>query len=144
MSSDLCYYFFTYVESALVWGKLKIVHLKGQSINFPYFCKMLPSFMTLGCTNVISLSQICPTGIHLFKVNNGNTKAMYDICYQLTKTPDWRRDVILVSLLLTMNRFHTLPWCFHCWLWASKFQLGMFQLMFLCKTKIRKGEKTSN
>ena len=24
--------------------------------------------------------------------------------------------VVLVSLLLTLNRYHTLFWCFHCWL----------------------------
>ena len=28
------------------------------------------------------------------------------------------------KLLLTLNRFHTLFCCFHCWLWASKFRLG--------------------
>ena len=28
--------------------------------------------------------------------------------------------VVLVSLLLFLNRFHTLPCCFHCWLWISK------------------------
>ena len=30
--------------------------------------------------------------------------------------------VNLVSLLLTLNRFHTLFWCFHCWLRSSKWQ----------------------
>ena len=25
---------------------------------------------------------------------------------------------------LTLNRFHTLFWCFHCWLWLSKCRLG--------------------
>ena len=32
-------------------------------------------------------------------------------------------DFILVSLLLTLNRFHTLPLCFHSWLGASKCRL---------------------
>ena len=27
-------------------------------------------------------------------------------------------------LLLTLNRFYNLFWCFHCWFWASKCQLG--------------------
>ena len=31
-----------------------------------------------------------------------------------------------VSLMLTLNRFHTLFWCFHCWIWSSKFHLGSF------------------
>ena len=33
-------------------------------------------------------------------------------------------DVVLVYLLLTLNKFHTLFWCFHCWLWTSKCLLG--------------------
>ena len=33
-------------------------------------------------------------------------------------------DFILVSLLLTLNRFHTLFWCFHYWFWTSKSWLG--------------------
>ena len=33
--------------------------------------------------------------------------------------------VILVSLLLTWDRFHTLFWCFHCWFWTkNKCRLG--------------------
>ena len=33
----------------------------------------------------------------------------------------WRR---LVSLVLTLNRFHTLFWSFHCSFWTSKCRLG--------------------
>ena len=29
------------------------------------------------------------------------------------------------DLLLTLNRFHTLFWCFHYWSWTSKCQLGI-------------------
>ena len=32
--------------------------------------------------------------------------------------------VILVSLLLTWDRSHTLFWCFHCWFWTNKCRLG--------------------
>ena len=28
------------------------------------------------------------------------------------------------SLLLILNKFYTLFWCFHCWLWTSKCWLG--------------------
>ena len=48
----------------------------------------------------------------LLKVNNKNTR----ICH-------W--DVFLVSLLLTLNKFHTLFWCFHGWFWTGKYQLGI-------------------
>ena len=33
-------------------------------------------------------------------------------------------DVVLVSLLLTFDRFHTLFWCFGCWIWTSNCRLG--------------------
>ena len=51
--------------------------------------------------------------IYLFKVNNGNTGIMCEICSKLTiKTPECQ----LVSLLLThtLNSIHTSFWCFHC------------------------------
>ena len=34
-----------------------------------------------------------------------------------------------MSLLLTMNRFHTLFWFFYCWLWTSKYRLGIYLLI---------------
>ena len=59
-----------------------------------------------------------------FKVNNRNTRTMCEIGSDLTiKTPKRRHDVVLVSLLLTLNKFHTLLWCSYCWLWANKCQL---------------------
>ena len=37
-------------------------------------------------------------------------------------------DVVLVPLLLQLNRFHKLFWCFYCWLWLSKCQMGSNEL----------------
>ena len=44
----------------------------------------------------------------LFKIHNGNVRTMFEFCSKLTiKIPERRHnDVILVSLLLTLNRFH--------------------------------------
>ena len=43
-----------------------------------------------------------PAGIYLLKVNNRNTRTRCEICSKLTiKIP------VLVSLLLTLNKFHT-------------------------------------
>ena len=49
-----------------------------------------------------------PLGIYLLKVNNRNTRTRCEISWKLTvKTPEiLKRTVILVSLLLTLNRFH--------------------------------------
>ena len=32
-------------------------------------------------------------------------------------------DIVMLSLLLTLNIFHTLLQCFHCWIWTSRCQL---------------------
>ena len=70
-------------------------------------------------------SEQCPIDIYLFKFNNGNTRTMCEICSKLTiQTSNTSIDIVLESLLLTLNKFHTLFWCFHCWLWISKCWLG--------------------
>ena len=56
-----------------------------------------------------------PAGIYLLKVC---MKSTYGVS-----------EVALVSLLLTLNRFHTF-WCFLCWLWTSKCRLGLVLLQF--------------
>ena len=52
---------------------------------------------------------IAPSNIYLFKVNNGNTKTISEICSSLIiKTPERRIDIVLTSLLLILNKFLTL------------------------------------
>ena len=51
-------------------------------------------------------------------------------------------DVVLVSLFLTLNRFHTLLWCYHCWLWTNKCQLGI--LLSLIKVKLKSESRAKN
>ena len=55
-------------------------------------------------------------GIYLFEVNNENARIMREICLEFTiKTPELRYSyVILVSLLLTLNKFDILFCCFDC------------------------------
>ena len=49
----------------------------------------------------------------------------WNLCSKLTITPRQRRQWhVLVSLLLTLNRSHTLLLNSHCWLWVGKFRLG--------------------
>ena len=46
--------------------------------------------------------------IYLIKFNNRNTRKRLEICSKLTiKTPEDVIDVVLVSLLLTLNLFYT-------------------------------------
>ena len=52
----------------------------------------------------------------LFKVNNGSTRIMCEICSELTiRHQRGVMGVVLSSLLIKLNRFYSLFWCFHCW-----------------------------
>ena len=62
----------------------------------------------------------------LFRVNNKDTNVPF---LSLLNTPEnfsfsgvfrGYRNGTLVSLLLTLNKFHILFWCFYHWLWTSK------------------------
>ena len=80
-----------------------------------------------------------PVGIFLFKVNNGNTSTMCKICSKLTiKKQNNFINVVLVSSLLTLNRFQTLFWWFQCWLWTSKHRLGTLQIHWQKKRRQQK------
>ena len=57
--------------------------------------------------------RIWKAGIFLFKVNNGNTKSVSNLSKAKNKDIKTTSDVFLVSLLLTLNSFCTLFWCFH-------------------------------
>ena len=79
-----------------------------------------------------------PVGIYLLKVNNRNIRTKCEICSKLTiKIPERRKsdlnNVALVSLLRTLNRFYTLVWHFYCWLWTSKYWLGVLRKSKNCK-----------
>ena len=64
------------------------------------------SIMKLICGN-------SPVSIYLLKTNNRGTRTRCEICSKLTiKTLFW--CIVLVSLLLTLNIFHTLFYCFYC------------------------------
>ena len=56
-------------------------------------------------------------GIYLLKGNNRNARTN---CSKLTRKTPQRRQ--LSSLLL---RFHNLFYCFYCWLWISKYPVGL-------------------
>ena len=76
------------------------------------------SVCELPCTN--------PASIYLIKVNNRKTRIMCEICLKLTisKHQNEVNGVVLLSLVLILNKFHVLFWCFHCWIGKGKCQLG--------------------
>ena len=63
----------------------------------------------------------------LVQNKNGNNITICEIYSESTiKTQNNINDVLMVSLLWSLNRFQRLFWCFHCWLWTSKCQLGIY------------------
>ena len=82
-------------------------------------------------THLILSETFKTFGIYLFKIMNKNTRTMWGICSKLaiktTERRQWRRWLychVLLSLLLTLDRFHALFWYFYSWLWTSKCQLS--------------------
>ena len=68
-----------------------------------------------------------PAAICLFKVNNRNTRTIYKICSKLKrKHHNNYINAVMVSLLLTLNKFQTLLWYFNCCLCAINCRLGIF------------------
>ena len=55
---------------------------------------------------------IKPAGNKMFKVNNRNSRTRCEICSKLTIKD--AIGVVQISLLLTLNIFHTLLYCFYC------------------------------
>ena len=82
--------------------------------------------MTLGILGIIyheNLQALNTTNIYLFKVNNKSFRKKCEICSSLTiKTPERRRSGVFIVnlehislfLLLTLNIFHTIFYCFYC------------------------------
>ena len=68
-------------------------------------------------------SCIKPASIHLCQVETPKQCVIFVQSY-------WQRhqssvsDVLLVSQFLTLNRFQTLFWCSHCWIWTRKCWMG--------------------
>ena len=68
---------------------------------------LIPDFNIYRSRSVMMkyVNTINPNGNYMFKVSNRNTRTRCEICSKLTrKTPERRQ----VSLLLTLNIFHTL------------------------------------
>ena len=65
-----------------------------------------------------------PAGIYFFKVNKGNRKTMWKLFRVHNKDTRTTADVVLESLLLTLNKFYTLFWSFHCWLLGKMISLN--------------------
>ena len=86
------------------------------SITGSWFsCTILPC-LKKSCKGLIVIYPNAPASIYFFTVNNENTRTMCESCLKLTqKSQNGINFVVLVSLLLTMKRFHILVCCLHCW-----------------------------
>ena len=107
------------------------------SITVIVFCKKFGPisyhwafFYTLWCFQRVKMetshknwfNKPYPAGNYMFKVKNRNSRTMSEICSELTMMAP---GAILVSLLLILNIFYTLFWCFYCEHWAGKCRPGI-------------------
>ena len=104
-SKTSCYHPHVKIEETIIWYKKfwtrkivlnRIIDLKIQSAE----CMTQITF-TCSKSTIETIEKIW----NMFKVNNENIKR------------HWRRSGVL---LLILNIFHTLFWCFYCCRWTSK------------------------
>ena len=74
-------------------------------------CNVLKSFL-----KYLDISGKFPVSMNSFKINSESISNV-------------SKEVIQVSLLLTLNIHHILFCCLHCWLWTSKCRLDEFQIL---------------
>ena len=98
----LAKYFLTYLNACLANSRQKKMK-KTCNCNWQLFLDWIILFRRLQHT---LNSTIYPLGIYLFKVKNGNTRTICEICAKLTIKATCRSGV--VPLVLSMSRFHTL------------------------------------
>ena len=76
-------------------------------------------------TKLVTIFVTDPTVIYLFKVINGNTRWMCEICSKsATKTSEKRQRSRSGAFIVTIEQVHIFFWCFHWRLWTSKCRLG--------------------
>ena len=109
-------------------GKVRVKTNALQSTSASKILKKIKASGGLTCLWIpnftLILSIYFPASIYQCEVNKRNTKAKCERCSNLT-------DVVLMSLLLTLSRFHKLLSCFYCWLWTNKCRLDCFSVDFI-------------
>ena len=65
------------------------------------------------------------------KVNYENTRAMYEICSELTiKTPEWRHWRRFGVFIVSFEQISYIVLVFHCWHWTRKYWLGKLWITY--------------
>ena len=54
---------------------------------------------------------------YILKVNKTHTRARRELFSKLTRKQNDHTDVVRIYLLLALNTFHTLRYCFYYWVW---------------------------
>ena len=90
-------------------GSVTLINLVCNITKITLLHGCFPVYLLHVCRTPFFEEYLYPAGIYLFKVNNRNTRTRCKICPKLTiKTPERHHWCRLVSLLLTLNIFHTL------------------------------------
>ena len=117
--------------------KIKIIFF-GLILRWRWGMKIIIKASIFALFNLLSWDippnfrkKIFSATISLLKVTREwNTKAMCEICSNITITDTRTTSTTKFWCLCYFGRFHTFLCCFHCWFWASKCQLGL-----VCKKK---------
>ena len=86
--------------------KIKLNSYEVSSVNIFTMAIAIITIISITCSNLIikTLEEV----VNLFKVNNKDT-----------------REIVLISVLLILSRFHTLLWCLYCSRQVGKRPLGL-------------------
>ena len=97
-------------EKVILWKMLRKLNLENLFGPYYFSCFQDDSQPTFTCQQWKHRNSVWI----LLRVNNKDTR----------KTSVTLLLLLSMSLLLTLNIFHILFWCFHCWLWTSKCRLS--------------------
>ena len=106
---------------------LKGGYIRKENTSICNLLNLLCFLFLLYKARISAFCTPCKTwNINMFKVNNKETRIRK--VNDKVKNKD-TVDVVLASLLLTLNTFHFLLHCFYCWLWSVNCPAGF---VFYC------------
>ena len=102
--------------------------LRFFNLTFENFLSNEQSQQLKGQRHNLRYSKVCIDVLII--LNKLHSKSAFTCSKTTMETPErlqcWQEiqhnsviDIVLVSLLSTLNKFQTMFWCFYCWLWAS-------------------------
>ena len=107
---------------------LLLTQTKTHSFHIRILLEIFVSVRTKCCVGVEKLHLLYFSSPSLrlciqtqrWKQHQDNAWNLFEVSNKDTKDGRTTSLISFVSLLLSLKKFHTLFWCFYCWLWTSK------------------------